>query len=74
MSAERMRYLGVLGLLAECAVHVPEDLRESIERAMEDAETAGLVKWRRILNRIEVEPLPPKRRRPSGFGPNRRKR
>lgn len=52
----RMRYLGCLGLLGECAVHVPEDLRESIERAMEDAcQSDSALRWRRILNRIEIE-------------------
>lgn len=54
---ERMQYLGALGLLAECAVYVPEDLRESIERAMDDACADGTLKWRRILDRIEIEPV-----------------
>lgn len=53
---ERMRYLGCLGLLAECSVHVPEDLRDLIERAMEDACAAiPTLTWRRILDRIEIE-------------------
>lgn len=52
---EHMRYLGTLGLLGECAVYVPEDLREKIEDAMRDAcEADPALKWRRILNRIEI--------------------
>ena len=56
---EHMRYLGCLGLLAECAVYVPEDQRDMIEAAMEDAATAmpGF-RWRRILNRIDCEFAP----------------
>lgn len=59
MQSEHMRYLGCLGLLGECAVHVPEDLREQIEYAMADAceATPGL-KYRRILNRLEIEFMP----------------
>lgn len=49
------RYLGVLGLLAECSVHVPEDLRESIEHAFTDACKADQeLGCRRVLNRIEI--------------------
>ena len=56
---ERMRYLGCLGLLGECAVHVPEDLREMIEQAMVDACAAiPTLRWRRIINRIEIESAP----------------
>jgi hypothetical protein len=51
-----MRYLGTLGLLTECSVYVPEDVRESIETAFEHACSADpMLKWRRILNRIEIE-------------------
>lgn len=53
---DRMRYLGLLGLLAECSVHVPEEIRESIERAFDDAAEDGSLKWRRVLNRLEIEP------------------
>lgn len=53
---EHMRYLGALGLLGECAVYVPEDLREKIEDAMADAcATDSSLRWRRVLNRIEIE-------------------
>lgn len=52
---ESTRYLGCLGLLAECAVYVPDDLREQIEAAMDDACAANpSLYWRRILNRIEI--------------------
>ncbi len=54
MTPLRLRYLGCLALLGECAVFVPEDIRGSIERAMVDAEEDGLIEWRRIINRIEV--------------------
>jgi len=57
MDMERMRYLGVLGLLCEASVHVPEDIRESIEFALEDACADGRLRWRRILNRYEIEPV-----------------
>ena len=33
----KTRYLGVLGLLGECSLYVPEDIRAMIEEAMEDA-------------------------------------
>jgi len=56
---EHMRYLGCLGLLAECAecaVYVPEDLREMIEQAMVDACAANpSLRWKRILDRFEIE-------------------
>ena len=50
------RYLGVLGLLTECSVYVPEDIREMIEEAFTDA-CAGDpgLRWKRILNRVEIE-------------------
>lgn len=50
------RYLGCLGLLSECSVYVPEEIRECIAQAFEDASQADPnLKWRRILNRLEVE-------------------
>lgn len=53
---EHMRYLGALGLLAECSVHVPEDLREMIETAFDHAVAANSgLSWRRILDRLEIE-------------------
>lgn len=58
MYSERMRYLGVLGLLGECSVHVPEELREQIETAMEHACADGRLKWKRVLNRIEISSNP----------------
>lgn len=39
-----MQYLGYLGLLARCSI------------ALRDAEAMGLIRWRRVLDRIEVEP------------------
>jgi len=52
---EHTRYLGVLGLLVQCSVYVPEDVREIIEAALEDACIAdpGLA-WKRILDRLEI--------------------
>ena len=57
---EHMRYLGTLGLLGECAVYVPEELREMIEQAMDDAcaENPSL-SWRWILNRVEIQVMSP---------------
>lgn len=53
---ERMRYLGVLGLLCECAVYVTEELREQIDAALADATEADpSLRARRILNRREIE-------------------
>ena len=55
MTNEHMRYLGCLGLLADCAVYVPEELRERIEDAITDAEEAiPNLSWKRILNRYEI--------------------
>lgn len=55
-NSEHMRYLGALGLLSECSVYVPEDLRESIERAMFDAVYYNKnLEFRRVLNRLELE-------------------
>lgn len=55
-TAEHMRYLGTLGLLAECSVYAPEDIRESIEQAFADACAANPhLKYKRILNRLEIE-------------------
>ena len=58
----RMLYLGCLGLLARCSLGLADaeepadDLRDSIETALMDAQSAGIpIRWRRILNRIEVE-------------------
>jgi len=54
---DRMKYLGVLGLLCEASVYVPEDIRDSIETALEDACADGKLEYRRILNRFEIEPI-----------------
>lgn len=65
---ERMRYLGVLALLAECSVYMGDDrglhgsgevgdLRDSIERALKDACADGSLRYRRILDRFEIEPV-----------------
>lgn len=54
--SEHLRYLGTLGLLCECSVSVPEDVRERIEQALEDACKANPeLHWRRILDRYEIE-------------------
>jgi hypothetical protein len=49
--------MGVLGLLTQCSIYVPEDIRECIEAAMGDAveHSNGKLKWKRILDRIEIE-------------------
>lgn len=51
----RMRYAGVLKVLEECSVYVPEDVREMIEHAFTDAAATGRFKWRRVLNRLEID-------------------
>jgi len=54
LSNLRMKYLGTLGLLSESSVHVPEDIRERIEYAFEDACADGKLQYRRVLNRLEI--------------------
>lgn len=77
MVSEHIRYLGTLGLLSECSVHVPEELRESIAQAMLDAVAANTnLEFRRVLNRLEVEvrvekPTPPPKRCGPGAGTSR---
>lgn len=68
----KMQYLGVLGLLAECSVHMrnspdTDELRGLIEHAMGSAqETIKNFRWKRILNRFEVEMAsPPERKKAS---------
>jgi len=52
------RYLGCLGILTECSVYVPEEIRESIAQAVQDAcDNHHSLRWKRILNRIEIEPI-----------------
>jgi hypothetical protein len=58
MNNERTRYLGVVSLLCEASVYVPEEIRESIECALEDACSDGRLKWKRLLNRLEIESNP----------------
>ncbi len=50
-----MRYLGCLKLLEECSPFVREDIRESIELAMNDAASNHKLSTRRVLDRIEIE-------------------
>ena len=52
-----MRYLGCLKLLSDCSIHAPEDLRERIQRAMEDAclKHSSLETYR-DGNHISIEP------------------
>jgi len=54
-SSLRMRYAGVLKLLEQCSVYVPEEIRECIESAFLDATRNGPFKWRRVLDRMEIE-------------------
>lgn len=51
---ERLRYVGVLGLLCEASVYVPEDVRESMENALEDACQDGTLEWTRTLDRLDL--------------------
>lgn len=60
--SERMRYLGVLGLLCQCSVYVPEELRESIESALDDACADGKLRWKRYLDRYDIEAVDPRER------------
>ncbi len=54
--SEHMRYFGVLGLLCECAVYVPDDIRTCIDLALTDACTANPPwQWRGILDRRILE-------------------
>lgn len=55
-----MRYLGVLGILGEVSVYVPEEDRETIAEAFEHACAHHPLKWRRVLDRLEIEPDPSK--------------
>lgn len=51
-----MQYLGVLQLLCNVSVHVPEEERECMEDALRDA--AALIpalQWRRVLDRLDIE-------------------
>jgi len=51
-----MRYIGVLKLLENASPHVPEDDREIIEFAFEDAVSHhGSLKTHRLLNRVCIE-------------------
>ncbi len=57
--SERMRYIGTLALLGHCSVYVPEEMRESIQEAMEDAcQNSEHLGWHRTLNLIELDILP----------------
>lgn len=56
---ERMRYVGVLALLCECAPHVTDELRDQIEQAMIDACADGRLTYRRTLHRFDIEPAVP---------------
>ena len=64
MSTERdlyMRYLGVLGLLAEVSAYLPsndegEEMRQQIITAFNGAQKHHPVRWRRILNSLEIYP------------------
>lgn len=52
----KMKYLGVLGLLCEASVYVPEDVRECMENALQDAvDNLPNLRWKRILDRLDIE-------------------
>jgi hypothetical protein len=57
-NGEYMRYLGCLKILCECSVYLDAEpeLRECIIDALEDACRHHPLKWRRIINRLEIEP------------------
>lgn len=56
MMSEHMRYFGVLGLLCECAVYVPADVRDQIDSALTDACNANpQLHWRGILDSRVIE-------------------
>jgi hypothetical protein len=55
---EHTRYLGVLGLLVQCSVYVPEEIRELIEQAFRDAlEANPELMWWRTLNFVGIKAL-----------------
>jgi len=52
----RMQYSGAVGLLADLALQVDEESRESIEQAVEDwCKITGWT-WKRTLSRISLNP------------------
>lgn len=51
-----MRYLGCLGFIAEVAVKLDDEDRETIETIMEDACAHHRLEYKRILNRFEIGP------------------
>jgi hypothetical protein len=56
-----LNHLGALGLLAEVSIYIRngvdgDEFRDCIERCLRDAEQLGMIRWRRIINRFEVEP------------------
>ncbi len=55
LPSEHIRYLGVLGLLADCSLYVPEDIREMIELAFDHACSGDRsLRWSRTLSRLEI--------------------
>ena len=48
----KLKYFGCVGLLAECAVYVDEETRESIEQAIKGSG----IKYKRIIDRFELYP------------------
>lgn len=51
-----MRMLGLAKLLADAALFVPGDDRDAIEEAMQDLSAHYTLSYKRVLNRIEIEP------------------
>ena len=60
-TTQYMQYIGCLALLARSAVHLRsgpdgDDIRDSIERALDDAIQSGVpIRWWRTLDRIDIE-------------------
>lgn len=50
IAERRMCHLGAMGVLAECAPHVSDQTRESIESALEDGAALYGFRWKRVLN------------------------
>jgi len=53
---QRMKTMGLLNLLCECAVYVDDDLRDSIEHALDDNIPDGW-EYKKILHTFELQPI-----------------
>lgn len=63
----RQRYLGLLGLICKASLYVPEDIREQMERALQDAcnDKSFSLEYSRTLERLDIHVLPPPPKEPS---------